>query len=389
MSPGTPAGGSPRASARKSLPPPMVFVAAVKRFALLFVVVALAVAAAAGCGPVRYVAQAAGGQLSLFQRARPLRKVLRDERTPKRLRSLLSEVPIIKRFGEVYGLKPTDSYRDYVQLDQPAVVWVVSACEPLEFKSRVWSFPVVGDFPYLGWFSLNDARGFAAELSREGLDVDVRGASAYSTLGWFPDPILSSMVPEGDEALGELANVVLHESVHATLHLAGEAYFNESLASFVADRLTPEYLERRRGPKSKEGAAYLESEAQGRERVRALREAYEQLDQLYKREDLSREQKLEEKQRRLAELKESLKLRREPNNAMLVQFRTYDTGTPELEALHKACGGSWTRFLGTLSTLTPASFPGPHARDFKPALRPLIEKGCPAPPGAAQAQASR
>ena len=346
---------------------------------LLSLLAALAAAALSGCGTARYLTQAAGGQLSLFQRARPLGRVLRDEKTPVRLRGLLREVPVIKRFGEAHGLKPTPNYASYVQLDQPAVVWVVSACDPLEFKSRVWSFPVVGDFPYLGWFSLPDARGFATELQGEGLDVDVRGAAAYSTLGWFADPLLSSMVPEGDEALGELANTVLHESVHATLHIPSQAYFNESLASFVADHLTPEFLELRRGPKSPERDAYVQGEALGRERVRALHEAYDQLDQLYK-SSKTREEKLAEKQRLMAELKERLKLRREPNNAMLVQYRTYDTGAPELEALARACGGSWERFMQALSTLTTESFPGPHARDLGPALRPLIERGCPAPP---------
>jgi predicted aminopeptidase len=350
----------------------------VKRLALAAACLLAAAACLSGCGTARYLAQATGGQLSLFQRARPLRRVLRDERTPKRLRGLLSEVPVIKRFGEAHGLKPTPNYASYVQLDQPAVVWVVSACDPLEFKSRVWSFPVVGDFPYLGWFSLQDARGFAQELGGEGLDVDVRGASAYSTLGWFSDPLLSSMVPDGDEALGDLANTVLHESVHATLHIPSQAYFNESLASFVADHLTPEYLERRRGSGSAERGSWVEGEARGRERVRALHEAYDQLDQLYRSSSKTREEKLAEKQRLMRELKERLQLKREPNNAMLVQYRTYDTGTPEWEALYEACGESWERFLQSLSALRTDSFPGPHAKDLAPALRPLIEAGCPA-----------
>lgn len=345
-----------------------------KRLLVLLVVLDLA-----GCGTARYLSQAAGGQLSLFQRARPLGRVLRDQKTPERLRGLLREVSVIKRFGEAHGLKPTPNYASYVQLDQPAVVWVVSACDPLEFKSKVWSFPVVGDFPYLGWFGLQDARGFAGELQREGLDVDVRGASAYSTLGFFQDPLLSSMVPDGDEALGELANTVLHESVHATLHVPSQTYFNESLASFVADHITPEFLALRRGPRSPELGAYVEGEALGRERVRALHEAYDQLDQIYQ-SSKTREEKLAEKQRLMAELKERLKLRREPNNAMLVQYRTYDTGAPEFEALAQACGGSWERFMQTLSVLKTESFPGPHARDLGPALRPLIERGCPAPP---------
>jgi predicted aminopeptidase len=274
-----------------------------------------------------------------------------------------------------------------VQLDQPAVVWVVSACAPLEFKSRTWSFPLVGEFPYLGWFSLKDAQAFAEELRKEGLDVDVRGASAYSTLGILRDPILSSMLSEGDDALGELANVVLHESVHATVHVANQSNFNESLASFVADRLSLEYLELRRGPESPERISYQRADEQGRARVKRLHEAYDELDRLY-RSDQPREEKLSEKRRLMAELKESLHLRRDPNNAMLAQFRTYDTGSPELEELYRACG-SWSRFLSAVGTLTTQSFGAAQAKDFGPALRPLIARACAATGAAAAAAASR
>lgn len=327
----------------------------------------------AGCGGVRYVAQAAGGQLSLIQNARPIRKVLRDEKTPPRLRRLLSELRVIKRYGEARGLKPTANYASYVQLDRPAVVWVVSACAPLQFKSKVWSFPVVGDFPYLGWFELQEANAFADELRKEGLDVDVRGASAYSTLGWFQDALLSSMISEGDEALGYLVNVVLHESVHATLHLPSQAYFNESLASFVADHLTLEYLDVTRGAKSVEKTAYERSEANSATRAKRLHEAYDELDKLY-RSDRPDAEKLQEKARQMAALKQELKLRRDVNNAMLTQYRTYDSSQTELETLYQACGESWTRFFGALQELKPESFAGPHQRDFGSVVLPLVRK---------------
>src|SRR4029078_3952588 len=134
--------------------------------------------------------------------------------------------------------------------DRPAAVWVVSACEQLRFRSKEWHFPIVGSFPYLGWFDLEQAKAFADELRAESWDVDVRGAHAYSTLGWFRDAVLSTMIPEGKEALGELVNVVLHESVHATVYIEGQAFFNESIASFIADRLTDHYLIQTRGNKS-------------------------------------------------------------------------------------------------------------------------------------------
>src|SRR5206468_11910645 len=131
----------------------------------------------------------------------------------------------------------------------------VSACEKLRFQSKVWNFPFVGSFPYLGWFDLEDGRSFARELKAEDngkWDVDLRGAAAYSTLGWFRDPVVSSMIPEGKEALGELVDVVLHESTHATYYISGQAFFNESIASFVADKLTPFYLDAKLGKGSEE-----------------------------------------------------------------------------------------------------------------------------------------
>src|SRR5690606_14306604 len=106
------------------------------------------------------------------------------------------------------------------------------------------------------------------------MDIDVRGARAYSTLGWFDDPILSSMISEGDAALGDLVNVVLHESVHATYYLSGQSPLNESIASFVADRLTESYLEETRGKNSPELATYLKGLRAGKERRRKLFDAY-------------------------------------------------------------------------------------------------------------------
>ena len=327
---------------------------------------------------MRYLSQAAGGQVSLLTSARPIPDVVKDEKTPPRLKSLLGEIAAVKAFGESHGLKPTGNYADYVQLDRPAVVWVVSACKPLEFKSKAWSFPIVGEFPYLGWFNRDDAKAFAKELEQEGLDVDVRGASAYSTLGWFKDALLSSMIPEGDEALGELVNTVLHESVHATLHLNSQAYFNESLASFIADRLAPTYLEQARGKDSAELAAYLRAEAFGERWRKRMHEAYEALAALYE-SPRPESEKREEKTKLLATLKAELSTKRELNNATLVQYRTYGTGTEDFEALYQACGAEWPRFLGTLRTLSERSFTRSGQNELGPVLRPLVEKGCPQP----------
>jgi predicted aminopeptidase len=310
----------------------------------------------------------------MINHARPIAEVLKDERTPPRVRDVLSRIPDIKRFGEGYGIKPTGNYTDYVKLDRAAASWVVSASEELRFRSRQWSFPIVGSFPYLGWFDRKDADEYAEELRREGWDVDVRGASAYSTLGWFRDAVLSTMIPSGDEALGEVVNVIIHESVHATLYIKGQAYFNESLASWVADQLTPVYLRSKGAEQAGALQAWLESERLAEERQSALFKAYRELAALYGSGKPDPE-KREGKARILASLMEKLKFRRPVNNATLIQFRTYGIGRPQYEALFKSCGGDWKRFWAALFKLKESSFSTLQQENLGAVLDPLAQ-GC-------------
>jgi predicted aminopeptidase len=305
-----------------------------------------------------------------------LKQVIEDERTSPRLRALLQEVPRVKAYGEERGLKPTSNYAEYVRLDRPAAVWVVSACRPLKFESKEWSFPIAGRFPYLGWFDRADAEEYADELRSEGWDVDVRGASAYSTLGWFRDAILSSMIPEGEGALGALVNVVLHESVHATWYLDGQAYYNESLASFVADRLTPEYLKLTRGQKAIELDSYLDAEKSYEQRTRELHAGFLELEKLYSSTTLTDEQKLEQKGKVLRGLEKKLGFKREINNATLVQFKTYNTGFGEFEQIFATCGKDWSRFWKKMREVTSGHFPRAQSQDLVPILRKLLEAGC-------------
>lgn len=347
------------------------------RRALLAALAALA----AGCATPQYLIQAGVGQLDMSLRARPLRDAIDDPDVDPRVRALLAEVPAVKRFGEEHGLTPTKSYEAFSDLKRSSAVWVVSASAPLAFKSKTWWFPIVGRVPYLGFFNKGDAERLADYLRDEGLDVDLRGASAYSTIGWFKDPVLSTMIPKGDEALGNLVDVVLHESVHATVYIPGQAAFNESVASFVADGLALVYLDRIRGPESKERAAYLSAEASGDKRHKAMHAAYEKLQKLYASE-LPDAVKLEQKAILLRALEIEVGARRPINNAVLAEMKTYDASPKDFDALLAACGGSYARFLGALKTLTPASFRGAVDKDLGHAIRPLVAAGCPAPPAA-------
>ncbi len=343
-----------------------------------------ALPAALGCGSslgLGYLTQAAEGQLELSTKGRRIPEVVDDPRVEPKTRALLAEIDDIKRFGEKKGLRPTASYADYSFIGRPQVVWVVSASSPVAFRPRTWSFPLVGSFTYVGWFDRPRADRHADELRAEGYDVDVRASSAYSTLGWFRDPVLSTMLTEGDEAAGNLVDTVLHESVHATYYINSQSYLNESLASFVADKLAAEYLAQTRGTDAREYRLFLRYRVDGARRVKRYHEAYEALDALYKSKQ-SREEKLAEKAVILRALERQLRLTRPMNNATLIQYRTYGAGGEELEALLSACSGSWPRFWAAMHKLKPEAFTKPQQEDIGPALTPIIAAGCPAAPAA-------
>ena len=196
-----------------------------------------------GCLHLCYLAQAAAGQDEIRFRARPIEEALADPSLKPRIRRLLAMVADVKAYGEQHGLDATDNYSEFTQLDRPVAAWVVLAAPPLSLNPKMWWFPIVGSVPYLGWFNQRDAERHAATLRRQGWDVHLRGAGAYSTLGWFDDPVLSTMIrPRGMGDASGLVNIVLHESVHATHYVSSQSYFNESLANFVADSLTVTYL---------------------------------------------------------------------------------------------------------------------------------------------------
>jgi predicted aminopeptidase len=329
-----------------------------------------------GCLALDYLPQAAAGQRDLATRARDIDELVAEGRVDGRLRKLLAEVPVIKAFGERHGLAPTPNYTKYVHVDRPALVWVVSASSPLAFQSRTWSFPLVGSFTYLGWFKREEADEFGAKLAKDGLDVDVRGAGAYSTAGFFEDPIASSMIAPGKLGLGELADTVLHEMTHATIFVKHQSTLNESVAMFVGRGLAAEYLEETRGPKADETVAYETYERQADERGRKMRAAYDELKALYASKEAD-SVKLAEKRVIVTGLHDTIHFKRPINNATLIQYRTYHSGLEDLGRLFAACDQDWRRFIADVKRLETAHFDRPQESDLGKAIQPLIASGCP------------
>ena len=315
------------------------------------------------CTMLHYVAQGAAGQDDLNRRARHIDELVSSNRVDARMRALLSQVATIKSFGERHGLRPTPNYTKYVRIDRPAVVWAVSAAEPLHFRAKSWSFPLVGSFTFLNWFKQDDANTFAADLEHDGWDVNVREVGAYSTAGFFEDPVVSTMIPGGKQAIGYFANTILHESAHATVLVKHQSTLNESIANFVGDKLAQTYLEETLGQDAPELAAYLASERTSEERVAAMRAAYVSLEQIYA-SSKSRPEKLAEKSAIVKSLRARLGFKRAINNATLIQYKTYNSGQDELAALLRTCANDWPRLIAALKTLETAAFARPQESDI-------------------------
>lgn len=329
-----------------------------------------------GCTTLHFVTQAAAGQWELASASRPIPEVIADPRTPALTRRLLSEVEGVRRFAWQNGLQVSGNYKNYVWIDREYPIWFVNASHPLAFRAKVFTFPIVGSFPGLSWFKKQNAEAFRDALLKQGWDVNMRGVSAFSTGGWFDDPIVWSMLSDSPGALASLVNTVLHESLHATVLIKDEQYFNESLASFVADNMAGQYLQQRSGElMPKELAAYLAGKKFGQVRAKQLNEAYQRLDAVYT-SALPDAQKYEQKKQIIDELVRGMRLRDRPNNATLIGFKLYQVGHDDFSNLYSACGFNWRRFLSAVSSLKTEDFGQSQRAEFGPVVDALAARGC-------------
>lgn len=193
----------------------------------------MATALAGGCAQMGYYMQAAQGQYALMADARPIDDWLADPATGSKLKTKLSRVKEIRRFAAAeLGLPDNGSYKNYADLKRPFVLWNVVAAPALSLEPVKWCFPIAGCVNYRGYYSKAAAQEFAGELRQQGLDVQIGGVPAYSTLGWFDDPVLSTFIQYPD---GELARLVFHELAHQVAYAKDDSQFNESFAVAVEE----------------------------------------------------------------------------------------------------------------------------------------------------------
>jgi predicted aminopeptidase len=179
-------------------------------------------------------------QNDLFNRREPVELALARPGLPEKAKAGLLASRRILDFARAEGLNADGAYRYFIQTSEPVVSYLVQAAEPDRLKFVTWWFPVVGRVPYLGFFAKADRDAKAAELKAAAYDVHEGGAGAFSSLGWFEDPLFTSMVGRGE---AELAHLLFHELTHRTFWAPGSVEFNENLAEYVAWLVTTRYLE--------------------------------------------------------------------------------------------------------------------------------------------------
>jgi predicted aminopeptidase len=210
-----------------------------------------------GCQTVHYYSQAIDGQCRILLKRQPISAIMADSESPQSLRERLMFILKVREFAKNELRLPVNNhYLTYVDLNRPFVLWNVFAAPEFSLASKTWCYPVAGCAAYRGYFAETDAQQYADRLSKQGYDVFVGGVTAYSTLGWFDDPVLSTFIRFSE---ARTAALIFHELAHQILYVKDDTAFNESFATLVeqeglrrwqhasgSERIYTEYLRQHR-----------------------------------------------------------------------------------------------------------------------------------------------
>jgi len=309
-----------------------------------FTALALMVLAASGCSTVSYYSQAVGGHLKLMSGRESIDELLDSDATDPELRTKLQTLVDARQFAvDKLNLPENDSYNTYVATGRRYVTWNVVAAEEFSLRAKTWCFPVAGCVSYKGYFAEEDAKAYAQTLRDENLDVNIGGASAYSTLGWFDDPVLDTMLNGGDI---RYVGTLFHELAHQLLYVKDDSNFNEAFATFVEQEGVRIWLkDRNESDRIERYNAYLSRGGDFSDLLKATRN---ELVAVYK-EDIPAEEKRAAKQAVFDDMQQNYKklkeekwggysgydgwFSRKVNNARLVSVATYHRLVPAFEQM--------------------------------------------------------
>ena len=322
----------------------------------LLLLLALTALAMTGCANFSYYGQAISGHWRLYDQSRNLSEVLADASVPEPLRQRLDTAQALRDFAtERLRLPDNGSYRSYVEVGRRHVVYNVFAAPELSLQSKTWCFPFTGCVSYRGYFSEASAAAYAQRLRRQGYDSYVAGSAAYSTLGWFDDPLLSTFVNWPESRLAEL---IFHELAHQQLYVKNDTTFNESFATAVGQLGSELWLVARSGSEAHQ--RYRQTLRYRREFLALVRASKQALAALYGATAAAAEKRAG-KARLIGELRDryaTLKseswggysgydrwFSEDLNNAKFAAFSAYASYVPAFLALFEQTGREFPAFL--------------------------------------------
>ncbi len=332
--------------------------------------------AASSCGGC-YYARLTIGQARVLLGRESIDDALASDRLgaeEKRKLALVQKVRVFAQDG--LGLARNGSDTRFYDTGDAPVSWNVTACERTSFRAHEWTFPFVGKAAYKGFFDLEQARAEGADLEAEGYDVVVREVGAYSTLGWFDDPVFRRMLRG---SIYDLASTIVHELTHATVFRKGDMAFNESVATFVGNEGGLRFLEAEYGAQSAEFKAARDEIADEATFSLFVDGLYERLDAVYKG-SASPEEKLRRREEIFAACKvefEALRkakmrapesyawfAKKKLNNAVIVGYRAYHTDLGDFARVLRACGGDMKAAVAVFREAAERDDPRAHLAAF-------------------------
>ena len=331
------------------------------RLAVMVTLGAIVLGSCTACSP-GYVMRGAYEQGKILIARRDIQKVLADPEVPTDSKEKLAIVLDARDYATRIGLNPGGAFTSFAQVSRDPLAWVVVASRRDAFALHTWWFPIVGTVPYKGFFDKADADAQVVELERQGYEVSMRGTEAFSTLGWFDDPVVSTTLKNSPT---RIANTVIHESVHSTVWIQGGVAFNESLANFVgSEGAVSFFLGRRESCRAKDEPCELEAQqlaAAKREYAFQVELAevvdtlYNRLDELYRDPALSSDEKITRRVGIFAEVMAplrakypSLQILKEVNNADIIQLKLYLSKLWLFHELFVQRDRDWGAFMGVM-----------------------------------------
>jgi predicted aminopeptidase len=308
----------------------------------------------AGCSTAAYYKQAITGHWHVLSLRRPIKVIMEDQDIQPQLQQRLTTAQALRDFAhQELQLPDNGSYRNYADLQRPFLVKTVFATAPLSLQLRQWCFPIAGCVSYRGYFSATAAQRFAERLQDQGDDVYVANVPAYSTLGWFDDPLLNTFIYW---PVGRLAELIFHELAHQRLYITGDTEFNESFATTVGNLGARLWLERYGTAQEKQ--TYATYKRIQEHFVNLVQKTREELAHIYASDksdaakQASKQQCLLALQKRYQALTKSLDIqtgydawfKEGLNNAKLASVSTYTRWVPAFDILFEQADGDFVAF---------------------------------------------